>query len=216
MGRHDDIEKEDYSDQSAAIMAVRNIVGGSPFEVAEQVRDNPAMLAEVAAKMGVPPQMLRVMVRRILEGKPEEIIQEAIDNAQEAVRFVNAQAQNDFENQSSATRKALAVSRLEACYTTLFSMGVRQDDWRAVKAASTVATDIARVDGTLRERDSVESELERARSRIEQRKSAQLGHEQGSGIIEAAILSQPEGVQRGRAEGGIDELDGAVVVGGAD
>lgn len=216
MGRHQDQDIEDYSSESAGVMAVRNMIGGTPWEAAEQIRDDPVMLAEVAAKMSIPPAMLRSMVKRILAGKPEQIVQEAIDNAAEAVKYVNAQAQQDFENQSSATRKALAVSRLESCYATLFSMGVRQDDWRAVKAASTVAVDIARVDGTLRERDSIESELERAASRIEQRKKAQLGHEPNSSIIEAAIVSQPTGVQRGRAESGIDELGGAVVVGGAD
>lgn len=216
MGHRDDQDKIDYSDEPVGVMAIRNVVGGTPFDIAVEIADDPAALAEVAAKMGIPPKMLRMQLRRILQGRGEEVIQEAVDNAEEAIKFVQMQQQAEFEGQSSATRKALAVNRLEACYTTLFSMGVRQEDWRAVKAAATVAVDIARVDGTLRERDTVEGELEKASRQIQDRKARQLGREVEGGIIEGAIVSRPAEVGHGNAEGAIAELGGACVVGGAD
>lgn len=214
MTRQNNDLKHDYSDEQTAVMAVRNIVGGSTYEIAEQIKDNPALLVEVSAKMGIPPMMLKAQVRRILKGKPEEVIQEAIDSAASAVEYVRVQDQLAFEGQTSAVRKSLAVSRLESCFTTLYSMGVRQEDWRAIKAAATVAVDIARVDGTLKERDTIESELEKAAKHITERKRSAIGHDTSSGIIEAAIVSQPHGATSAAA--GIDDLGGAQVVGGAD
>lgn len=215
MGRYDD-EFEGYDDsESPAVLAARVLSGGTVEEVAVKLANNPALLAEVASAMAMPPFALQMQLERLLDGKPSEVIEDAKRSAEMAMTTIESIREERFAGQSVNLRRSLAVSRLEQCYSSIYAMGMQAKDWRAIKAAANVAVDIARVDGSLREKETVESELDRAAKVIEQRRAKALtdARPHDSRIIEAAIVSKPEGVQDGRGSA-VPGLEGAAVVGG--
>lgn len=212
MGRRDEYDDFDSVDPEAipSALVIQKFVGGSASEVAQHVRDNPSLLVEIAAVMGLPVSMVRLQLERALEGEDRNFIKETVDKAGSALELAHELNSQRFESHTTKMRKALAISRLESCYTTLYSMGVQGNDWRAVKAAATVATDIARVDGTLKEQATIQSELDKAAATIREQRAKRLTHNPGE-IIEGALVGEKE-IEHGRV-GGVQDLGGAFPVG---
>lgn len=166
-------------------------------------------LVDWADSMGMTPVELQMLLKR-RGGGYEGLLHEQIDKAKSAMRAVRRRRADDLNSQSRDERKALAVARLEMCYNGLMSLGHMLKDKSALKMASTVAMDIARVDGSLSEKTNTETVLELAATAIrEQRLAMQTRRLQTDNelrTIDAAIVSKGQGNGTGN-----DSLAGAVL-----
>jgi hypothetical protein len=161
------------------------------LEEVQSLKRDPDLIMEYAQDMGLTPFQLVRMLKsggHDLEGE----IKDQTALAAAAMREARAIRSKDLESQTRSERRAIAVTRLEACYRTLMTLGTAKGDGRTIRLAASVAMDIAKVDGTLGFDDSTEKKLEEAAAAIRaQRLNAPVTYEDGV-IVKGAIIKKKE------------------------
>jgi hypothetical protein len=201
------LEAEERAGEAPPVLALQMAVGGSVQEIAEEMANNPEMIVEMAAVMGVTVNQLKMQMRRVLVGKSTEMVDRLVNGAGAAMRAATNEQERRLGSQSKAHRKALAVARMEACYNACFTLGLQTSDFKAIKAAANIAKDIASVDGSS-EQVTAESTLEKAADAIRDKRRMRLKHNPGR-TIEGAVVGGE--VRDGEVE--VGDLGGAIPVG---